>query len=133
MTGTYGFHVLPPSQKAQLGGASYGRGYHFGQLTGDRAVQASVELAGRSPSDWLLAGSSIGPYLFYDYGTVCDIAPEDPPRRYLHSVGGGVRLGLTRFLSLDVEYARRLVTNPARSNDEKLNPDQVFLRLLGRF
>lgn len=133
VAGTYGFDVLPPSQKAQLGGASFGRGYHFGQLTGDRAVQASVELAGRAPTDWLLAGSSLGPYLFYDYGTVWDIAPEDPPRRYLHSVGGGVRLGLGRYLSLDLEYARRLVTNPARSNDEKLKPDQVFLRLIGRF
>lgn len=133
IVGTYGFDVLPPSQKAQLGGSSFGRGYHFGQLTGDRAAQASLELAGRAPTDWLMAGSSVGPYLFYDYGTVWDIAPEDPPRRYLHSVGGGVRLGLGRYLSLDLEYARRLVTNPARSNDEKLKPDQVFVRLIGRF
>lgn len=133
LVGTYGFDILPPSQKAQLGGSSFGRGYHFGQLTGDRAVQASLELAGRTSTDWLVAGSSIGPYLFYDYGTVWDVAPEDPPRRYLHSVGGGVRLGLGRHLSLDLEYARRLITNPTRSNDEKLKPDQVFLRLIGRF
>lgn len=131
--GTYGFDVLPPSQKAQLGGAGFGRGYHFGQLTGDRSVQASIELAGRSPAGWLLPGASIGPYIFYDYGTVWDIAPEDPPRRYLHSVGGGVRLGLGRYVSLDLEYARRLVTNPGRNNDARLKPDQVFVRLVGRF
>lgn len=133
IVGTYGFDVLPPSQKAQLGGAGFGRGYHFGQLTGDRSVQTSIELAGRAPAGWLMRGATVGPYVFYDYGTVWDIAPGDPPRRYLHSVGTGVRLGLGHYLSLDLEYARRLITNPGRNNDDRLKPDQMFVRLVGRF
>lgn len=131
--GVYGFVVLPPSQKAQLGGASFGRGYYFGQLTGDRAFQASVELAGNMPLRGLLPGTTVGPYLFYDYGTVWDIAQDDPKRRFLHSVGAGVRLALGQRLSLDLEYARRLITNPSRSNDAPLKPDQVLVRLVGRF
>ena len=40
---------------------------------------------------------------------------------------------LGHYLSLDLEYARRLITNPGRNNDDRLKPDQMFVRLVGRF
>lgn len=133
VAGQYGFEVQRPSQKAQLGGLEFGRGYYFGQLTGDRSVMSSLELTAMCPVNWFSVPASVGPFAFDDAGVVWDIAPGDPGRRYLHSAGGGVRLELDRWFSAEVEYARRLVRNPTRANDLPLDPNRVSVRFIGRF
>lgn len=133
LAGQYGFTVLPPSQKAQLGGLEFGRGYYFGQLTGDRAVSGSVEFQARNALDSWISGANAGPYLFYDHGIVWNIATGDPGRRYLHSIGGGLRFDLGRWLSTELEYARRLTRNPSRTNEAPLGPSRVSVRLVARY
>ncbi|MFV3074858.1 ShlB/FhaC/HecB family hemolysin secretion/activation protein [Niveispirillum fermenti] len=133
LVGQYAFDVLPPSQKAQLGGMEIGRGYYYGQLTGDHMAGGSLELVATRSLDWSLAGSSTGLYGFYDYGTVWNIADSDPPRRHLHSLGGGMRLRLGRFAELETEYARRLSRNPTAAIGERLGKDKVSIKLTGKF
>lgn len=133
LVGQYAFDVLPPSQKAQLGGMEFGRGYYYGQLTGDHMAGGALELVATRALDWSLAGSSTGLYGFYDYGTVWNIADSDPPRRHLHSLGGGLRLRLGRFAELDAEYARRLSRNPTATIGERVGKDKVSLKLTGKF
>lgn len=133
IAGHYGVGILPPSQKAQLGGLEFGRGYYYGMLTGDRALSGSIEVtARRALNDWI-ADASIAPYIFYDHGMVWNLAEGDPSRRFLHSVGGGLRLDLSRHVSVEAEYARRLVTNPSRTNETPLKPSRVFGRLVVRY
>jgi hemolysin activation/secretion protein len=133
IAGQYGVGVLPPSQKSQLGGLEFGRGYYYGLLSGDRAVSGSVEVTARRPLNEWFADASIAPYIFYDHGMVWNLANGDPGRRFLHSVGGGLRFDLSRHVSVEAEYARRLVTNPSRTNENPLNPSRVFGRLVVRY
>ncbi|MFV3126325.1 ShlB/FhaC/HecB family hemolysin secretion/activation protein [Niveispirillum sp. KHB5.9] len=133
LAGQYGVGVLPPSQKAQLGGLEFGRGYYYGLLTGDRALSGSVELTARRPIGGWIADARIAPYIFYDHGMVWNVAEGDPGRRFLHSAGGGLRLDLGPHVSTEVEYARRLVTNPSRTNETALAPSRVFGRLIVRY
>lgn len=133
LAGQVGFNVLPPSQKGQLGGIEFGRGYYYGLLTGDRSLAGSVELSARRALEQWRPGAGVTPYLFYDHGMVWNIAIDDPGRRFLHSAGAGLRLDLGRHLTGEIEYARRLVTNPSRTNEADLDPSRVFVRLVARY
>ena len=75
-------------------------------------------------------------YGFYDWGQTWENQPTDKHSIVLRSVGGGVRLTLTRNLELDFEGVARLTLNPtsAPTGTVKNLPAQAFYwRVLGRF
>ncbi|WP_158639329.1 ShlB/FhaC/HecB family hemolysin secretion/activation protein [Elioraea rosea] len=125
LLGTAGFQwtrdVLPPSEKYFLGGVRFGRGYYNGEITGDSAFGASVELQFTSLAHASLPDATrpIGYqfYGFYDYGQTFERLNDDLNRR-ISSFGGGVRVTLTDSVQFAFEAARRLQRDPQRTQDE---------------
>jgi len=132
--GSVGFQwsrdVLPPSEKFFFGGLRYGRGFFNGEITGDRAFGATAELQVTSVTHAMLPNATrpIGYqlYAFYDFGQSLERLADDVNRR-LNSVGAGVRLTMTDWLSLGFEAVRRLTRDPQEQQD----PSQDLKRWAG--
>jgi hemolysin activation/secretion protein len=120
-------NVLPPAEKFYLGGNRLGRGFHAGQVAGDRALAGSLELqlAGELP-----AGLGAQFYLFRDEGRARAAAGD---ARRLASWGGGVRLQLSAAAQLELEAVQRTTRTPEGVNVRRLAEEAVFTRLLLRF
>ena len=115
--GQFTTDVLPTSEEFYLGGSQFTRGYYSGQVTGDKAIYATAELDLNTGINFHVFGRRVETgaqfYGFYDYGENFQndqIAGQVSANHRLASFGGGVRLGLTRYLELDVEGVHRLVT-----------------------
>jgi hemolysin activation/secretion protein len=115
--GQYTNDILPPSEKYFLGGTRFGRGFYNGQVTGDRALGASLELQLNTifsevpllnPAYQLPAQF----YGFWDYGHSFNISQSGDPNRKIESIGVGFRSDLTPWLFLELEGVRRLTTRP---------------------
>lgn len=114
--GQYTRDILPPSEKYFLGGTRFGRGFFNGEVTGDRALGASIELqANTNFTDVPLLTSSYQLpaqfYAFGDYGRGFNLAPADIDRP-VRSVGLGVRSDLTSWLFIEAEGVHRLTVQP---------------------
>ncbi|GAA5265050.1 hypothetical protein ACOSOMT5_P1475 [Acidiphilium sp. MT5] len=115
--GQFTTDILPTSEEFYLGGSQFTRGYYSGQVTGDKAIYATAELDLNTGLNFRVFGRRVETgaqfYGFYDYGENFQndqIAGQVSANHRLASFGGGVRLGLTRYLELDVEGVHRLVT-----------------------
>lgn len=137
--------ILPISEKFILGGSRLGRGFYAGQVTGDSAFGASVELQlDVRPQPFAVPGFTAGElvdvqpsaqfYVFYDYGRTWENLPTDPNRR-IESYGGGVRIFLTDSTQFDIEAVQRLTrqVDAAGSAVSPLSETAGFFRLLTRF
>jgi hemolysin activation/secretion protein len=132
--------VLPTSEKFLFGGNRLGRGFYAGQVTGDTAIAASLELQlDLRPAPFRLAAlGEVSPaaqfYLFRDFGRSFETVPTDP-NRTVESWGGGVRLYLTEAVQLDLEAVRRLTrrVDAAGGAVPPLAETAAFFRLLTRF
>ncbi|NGM18839.1 ShlB/FhaC/HecB family hemolysin secretion/activation protein [Roseomonas stagni] len=127
---------LPPAEKFYLGGNRLGRGFHAGQLSGDRAVAGTAELQLATEFDlrWPNGGTRLGTqfYLFRDEGRAADNG-SDIATRHLASWGGGVRLQFDDRAQIDVEAVRRLTRAPEGAGVRVLEADGVYVRLLLRY
>lgn len=110
---------LVSSEEFSLGGARYGRGYEYGELTGDDGIAGSVELT-LAPD--LGLGPVTGPalYLFYDTGAIWNrnIVLGDS-RQSLSSAGAGIRLTLAEKVSAGFELAKPLDRDTSRTNTQE--------------
>ncbi|WP_428481115.1 ShlB/FhaC/HecB family hemolysin secretion/activation protein [Pyruvatibacter mobilis] len=110
---------LVSSEEFSLGGARYGRGYEYGELTGDDGIAGSVELT-LAPD--LSLGPVTGPalYLFYDTGAIWNrnIVFGDS-RQSLSSAGAGIRLTLAEKVSAGFELAKPLDRDTSRTNTQE--------------
>ncbi len=130
--------IIPSAEKYYLGGMRFTRGFYAGEVTGDSAVAATVELQLNTG----VAGEAFGQpydvglqfYGFYDTGQSFENRALDANRR-LTSVGVGVRAALTTYLELDLEGVSRLTRSPASSSAavKPLAEQAFYWRLLGRF
>ncbi|WP_270938766.1 ShlB/FhaC/HecB family hemolysin secretion/activation protein [Falsiroseomonas oryzae] len=145
VAGQHSGDVLPVTEKFFLGGTRLGRGFYAGQVTGDSAFGATVELQlDVSPRPVplpasLFPGLEFNPgaqfYLFRDYGRTWENLLTDTGQT-IESWGGGVRLFLTDWLQLDLEGVRRLtrrVDATGSTNVPLLDETAGFFRLLTRF
>lgn len=127
---------LPPAEKFYLGGNRLGRGFHAGQLSGDRAIAGTAELQLATEFDlrWPNGGTRLGTqfYLFRDEGRAADNG-SDVAARHLASWGGGIRLQFDERAQIDVEAVRRLTRAPEGAGVRVLEADGVYLRLLLRY
>ena len=132
--GQYTTDVLPPSEKFFLGGTRFGRGFYYGQVTGDRAIGSSLELQFNTQfSDLPLVNSDyqvpLQFYSFWDYGHSYNVPKSGDPDRTIQSLGLGVRSDLTRWLFVELEGVRRLTTHPQGAAVSPENDYAVFTRL----
>jgi hemolysin activation/secretion protein len=137
LAGQYSGDILPPAEKFYLGGLRLNRGYYYGQVSGDSALSASVELQLNTALPLpvsLPADVSAQFYAFYDWGETWENLPVDPNRQ-LTSVGGGVRTFVTRNVEVDLEGTVRLNRYPNGSGPgvSALNGGAFYWRVLTRF
>ena len=135
LTGQWSPDILPPAEQFYLGGSRFTRGFYSGQVPGDKALAATVELQLNSTIDLSWAGSRADVagqfYVFYDWGESWQNLKTDFAAR-LASAGGGVRLQMTSHVELDLEALGRLTIHPPPSTAD-MNGIGLFWRVVGRF
>jgi hemolysin activation/secretion protein len=130
--------VLPPSEKFFLGGSEINRGFYDGEVTGDNALDGSLELQLNTGLDLSLFERPFPIaaqfYTFYDRGETWENQRSDPNAR-LSSEGLGVRLNLTRYVEFDVEGDIRNTRLPSGTQGvvKPLKADAAYWRVLARF
>lgn len=111
--GQYTADILPSEEEFSLGGARFTRGFYSGEVSGDKAAYTTAELQFNTGYSFsvLKQPLDIGAqfYGFYDWGESWSNLKADLGHR-LVSAGGGVRLGLTRYVEIDGEAVERLTT-----------------------
>jgi hemolysin activation/secretion protein len=144
VAGQHSSDVLPLAEKFLFGGNRLGRGFYAGQVTGDTALGASLELLfDVRPAPFLIPGLQPEPvevqpaaqfYLFRDFGRTWENLRTDPGRT-VESWGGGVRMFLTEAVQLDIEGVRRMTrrVDAAGGNVRPLDETAGYFRLLTRF
>ncbi len=135
--GQYSRDILPPAEKFYLGGAHFNRGYYWGQVTGDSALVASVELQFNTPiplPERVPIDLSAQFYGFYDWGQTWESVPRDP-NVTLRSVGAGARFYVTKYTEFDFEGVTRLnrFPNGSGANVSALKSNAFFWQVLARF
>jgi hemolysin activation/secretion protein len=110
VTGQWSDDILPPAEQFYLGGSQFTRGYYAGQVPGDKALAATVELQLNTGFETALFGQSFDIsqqfYLFYDWGETWQNLSTDHAAM-INSAGGGVRTQLTRYVEVDFEGLAR--------------------------
>ncbi len=138
LAGQWSPDVLPTAEKFYLGGARWNRGYYSGQVTGDSAVSAALELQYNTGFAGTLLGHALDVgtqfYAFYDWGESWESQKQDANHR-LASAGGGVRLSLTKATEVDLEGVSRMVRRPqgVAANVSALREKAFYWRVLTRF
>lgn len=108
---------LLSSEEMGLGGARFGRGYEYSELTGDDAVAGSLELQ-FTPELRTPIADNITFYGFYDIGAVWNRnAAPGFERLSLASAGGGIRFRLFEQLNASAELAKPLTRDSSRGTD----------------
>jgi hemolysin activation/secretion protein len=139
--------ILPPSEKFFLGGERLGRGYYAGQVTGDRAIAASIELqlsfavpySDVQPSSapasvaGRVRGLPLQLYAFYDYGKAWNLASFETPTIVARSYGFGVRANVGDTLTVEAEAVRRIDLAVDGAAAPRLNPWGAYFRATTRF
>ncbi|MEA2848905.1 MAG: hypothetical protein QOG78_4186 [Rhodospirillaceae bacterium] len=127
--GQYAVDILPASEEFGFGGPYFGRGYDPSEIIGDHGLAGKVELQYTERDcvkDWIKACQFYG---FLDTGWVWNRAPlaGQPASQNGVSVGGGVRLNLTDYLSgyVELDIPLVVVDSPQRSSGPR-----VFFSLL---
>jgi hemolysin activation/secretion protein len=138
VTGQVTPNLLPPAEKFYLGGNRITRGFYAGEVTGDNALAATVELQYNYGTEITAFGQTLAVspqfYGFYDWGETWDNQKSDPDHR-LQSLGGGVRLNLTRYTEFDVEGVHRFTRYPTGNAPgvSALPSEAVYWRVLLRY
>jgi hemolysin activation/secretion protein len=112
--GQFTDNVLPPEEKFYLGGPSFNRGFYYGEVTGDRALQTKIEPQFDTPlptPHFIPAQLHAEFYVFYDWGEVWQQQKLDLDHT-LRSLGGGVRIYADPYLEVDFEGVNRLTRTP---------------------
>ncbi len=106
------------SDKMQLGGMSMLRGYEEGYFLRDYGIAGSAELRApvpflnRLPDKLRFIDDSIRLAAFCDMGWFGDYSADLPDSSFVMSVGGGLILKMTRYLSGNVYFGIPIVNRP---------------------
>ena len=129
--------ILPPSEQYLLGGTRFGRGFFAGEVAGDRALGATVELQLNTGFDNL---SPLSPdhrlnvqfYNFFDYGRTYNLIPGSIDQT-IDSIGVGARSDVTPWMFVELEGLHRFTTHPDGANAPKLANEAIFTRIVLRY
>ncbi len=133
LAGQYTGDILPPSETFFFGGVRWGRGFYYGQITGDRALATTVELQANTgftnvpiiAPDRRLEVQFFG---FYDFGRAYNLAPGEFDQT-LNSIGLGARSDVTPWLYVELAGVHRLTTQPNGANVSRLADYMLFSRV----
>lgn len=135
VAGQFSNNTLPPEEKYYLGGPSasgpyFNPGYYYGQVTGDRALQAKLEPRLDTPLPrWNLPVPLQAQfYGFFDWGETWQVQKLDVAHT-LRSIGGGARLHIGDYAELDVEGVSRL-TRTLAANTSRLKASAIYWQVL---
>ncbi|MDH5749541.1 MAG: BamA/TamA family outer membrane protein, partial [Rhodospirillales bacterium] len=116
-TAQYSMDPLPSSEEYTVGGASFGRPYDEGEISGEHGAAVSIELSRvfRFENPYI---SSVRPYWFYDFGVAWDDQTESSAggRSSLASSGFGVSADFIYGLKMSAEFARPLTRVPVTTS-----------------
>jgi hemolysin activation/secretion protein len=141
LTGQWSPNILPPVEQFYLGGARFTRGYYAGQVPGDKALAATIELQLNTGFEMAVFDKSLDIstqfYLFYDWGETWQNQRTDH-NAMINSAGGGVRAQVTRYVEVDLEALARFNRFPNGGNVpgsgvSALNGAAFYWRVLTRF
>ena len=137
VTGQYSGDILPASEKFYLGGPHFGRGFYYGEVTGDSALETTVEplLDTALPApDFIKLKLAAQFYAFYDWGETWESSRLEQDHT-LRSLGGGVRLYAGERLEIDVEGVSRLTRTPNGSPPEvsRLKSSAIYWQAVAHF
>jgi hemolysin activation/secretion protein len=141
LTGQWSPNILPPAEQFYLGGARFTRGYYAGEVPGDKALAATVELQLNTGFETTVLGRSLDIstqfYAFYDWGETWQNLSSDH-NAMINSAGGGVRAQVTRYVEVDFEGLARFNRFPNGGNNpgsgvSALDGGAFYWRVLTRF
>jgi hemolysin activation/secretion protein len=136
LAGQWSNDVLPLSEKFFLGGGRLGRGFYAGEISGDRAIAASLELQLGTTFERTIFGESVAfapvTYAFYDWGRTYENQSVDPDRR-ISSYGIGVRVPVNERFEFQLEGVRRETRRPNGAGAPALRANAIYWRVLARF
>jgi hemolysin activation/secretion protein len=131
--------LLPPAEKYYLGGPQFNRGYYYGQVSGDSAMQATAELQLNTrlpmpkPIPFEVQSQF---YLFYDWGQAWQNTKLEADV-VLRSWGAGVRLFASTATEVDFEgvYRQNRYPNGGQGSTtvQPLGTTAFYWQLLQRF
>lgn len=113
---------LLSSEEFSVGGLPYGRGYDYGEMSGDDGVAGVLEF--RVGADPGVPGVSFAQgYVFVDSAQVWNYnTPPSADELSLSSAGVGMRLTFADWLTAQVEAARPLTRTPTLEGDKDWRP-----------
>lgn len=118
---------LLASEEIGLGGASFGRAFDDGEISGDNGVAATLELR-HVPATW---SNQVQLYGYVDAGRVWAANGGAPvPRPRLASAGGGVRASLNRSVFATLEIAKPINTEVRTQGDKNA---RAFVSVTAQF
>lgn len=123
---------LLSSEQCGFGGAGFGRGYNSFTIAGDRCVIGLVELQA-SPDFLTFNKLSVAPYVSVDAGAVRQIgalAAGESRNASLYSAAAGLRIGVTKYLSAQLEGGFPLKGYPTADAEKKAH---FFFRIEARY
>jgi hemolysin activation/secretion protein len=138
LAGQWSPDILPPAEEFYLGGFQYTRGYYSGEVTGDKGLAATAELQLNTDVDLhrfgLAESLPVQVYSFYDWGETWQ-NDQFGLDEHVSSVGGGVRLSITRYVDLDLVGLHRFNVYPTGIGPgiSALRGSAFYWRVLGRF
>lgn len=129
VSGQWSGDPLLNSEEFAVGGLVIGRGYNYGELTGDSGVAGTVEFRlGWNPAGETL--SFLQFYTFFDAASVSNHAPGGRRTDDLASAGGGIRVTARERTTLELELVKPLSRTPWSEPD---NDWRGFVSLTQRF
>lgn len=110
-----------------IGNLTLGRGYDPGANTGDRAIGGTIEARANVVNGNKLRAQLYG---FYDAVQLWNLdTGSTEAKRYLASVGGGMRLTAFNSMRLDLTYAHPLDPPLLTGVEIKRSPDRIMVSL----
>jgi len=119
-TGQYARTPTLASEEFSAGGASFGRAYNSGEVTGEDGIAAAAELSYVVDREIPMI-RRLQPYGFYDFGKAWDrrSSSQVADGRSLSSAGAGVRAVTIYGITLRLEYAYPLTKHPSNQTGDK--------------
>lgn len=129
VSGQWSNDPLLSSEEFSVGGTNFGRAYNYGEVSGDSAVAATLELRAGWDPDFAPVGF-VQTYAFFDAASVSNYTRTGKRSDELSSAGVGVRVTLEDSTTFRVELAKPLDWVPFTEAD---NDWRAFVSLSRQF
>lgn len=117
VAGQWSADPLLSYEEFSLGGEAYGRGYDYGEISGEHGAAGSAEIRYGDETKWPWL-SEYQVYGFYDVGAVWNkVSGDDLDMQHLSSAGAGLRLRINETVRTGFEAAKPLDRRVSTTGD----------------